>query len=172
MIYRTPYQDYEGGVQSKWGVVWTFCNLLKWPSETLTASRNDPGISWTELSVSFMLWAGRFLPVRIQDQNTIIPLEYDNPKIQLQPVKHRSLRVLSETFRLIVKHIQTFSKMKIIPTYKKQGASSLTRLGFSRYHEAGVSRRPVLPNTQDTCLYMQNLSKLNPADTPQSTIPQ
>ena len=103
-----------------------------------------------------MLWAGRYLPVRIKDKDTNIPLEYADPKIQLQPIKHRSLRVLSKTFRLIVKHIQTFSKTPLIPTYKKQGASSLTRLGFSRYHEAGVSRRPILTSPQ-TCCYIQNM---------------
>lgn len=138
-------------------LVWNFCQILKWPDPDTAPQRQDPGISWTELSVSFMLWANRFLPLRIRDGQTNIPVDYHDPRIQLQPIKNRSVRSLSETFRLIVKHIQTFGRTNIIPTYKKQGTSSLTRLGFSRYHEAGVSRRPQLPNPVATMNYLRDL---------------
>ena len=122
-------------------LVWQFCNLIKWPAETAALVPKDPGISWTELTVSFMLWAGRLLPIRVSDKTSADILEYNDPKTAVQPTKMKSVRVLSETFRPIVKHIQTFSRAKILPAYKLQGASSLTRLGFSRYHESGVSRR-------------------------------
>lgn len=44
-----------------------------------------------------------------------------------RPLKSRSLRVISESFRYMVKHIQTFSGSKIFPAYSQQGATSLTR---------------------------------------------
>ena len=98
--------------------------MLQWPTPESTTSRRDPGISWTELSISFMLWSNRFLPVRIKEAGTNIPVDYNDVRIQLQPVKNRSLRTLSETFRLIIKHIQTFAKIAIIPTYPPTPAYS------------------------------------------------
>lgn len=98
-------------------------------------------ISWTELVISFMLWSNRKPPIRIKDGKSYQILPYDDPKVQLLPINARSLRVLAENFRWIVKHIQTFSRTKIIPTCKKQGTSSLTRLGFTSDHEGGISRR-------------------------------
>lgn len=147
-------------------LVWQFCNLIKWPAETAAPVPKDPGISWTELTVSFMLWAGRLLPIRVSDKTSADILEYNDPKTAVQPTKMKSVRVLSETFRPIVKHIQTFSRAKILPAYKLQGASSLTRLGFSRYHESGVSRRPLLPNPTETYKYMQELVLTIPHNPP------
>ena len=42
----------------------------------------------------------------------------------------------------------------------------MTRLGFSRYHEAGVSRRPHLPNPTETMQYLQDLIVQMPHDPP------
>ena len=138
-------------------LVWSFCSTLKWPAPDTAPIPNDPGISWTELSVSFMLWAGRMLPIRIKTGQGSEILEYHETKVTLQPVKSKSIRVLAENFRLILQHIQTFSRVKIIPAYKLQGTTSLTRLGFSRYHESGVSRHPGLLNAIETYRYMQDL---------------
>ena len=57
---------------------------------------------WTELAVSFMLWAARTLPVT-----------WKIPGVQLQPLKAKSVRALSETFRLIVKHMNTIFSIQI-----------------------------------------------------------
>ena len=89
-------------------------------------------------SGSLMLWANRMLPVRVKDGKKNLTLAYTDDKVKLLPLKARSLRVLSESFRWILKHIQTFSRSKVIPAYKKQGTSSLTRLGFTHYHEGGL----------------------------------
>ena len=147
-------------------LVWTFCTVLKWPAETAAPVPKDPGISWTELAVSFMLWAGRSLPIRVANKASQEILEYDDPKTSLQPVKLKSVRVLAETFRLIIKHLQTFSRCKIVPAYKQQGTSSLTRLGFSRYHESGISRHPELPNAAETYQYLKDLVLTIPHNPP------
>lgn len=100
-----------------WGInyaylVWQFCNTLTWPDPGTPPTHNDPGISWTviELAISFMLWSGRFSPIKIQEEGYSQALEYARPKVQIQPLKKRSIRVMAETFRLIIKHIQTFSR--------------------------------------------------------------
>lgn len=100
--------------------------------------------------ISFTLWSGWIFPVKISENDQQVPYEFNHPKVQMQPVKKRSIRVLADSFRLIVKHLQTFSRTKIVPTYSKQGTSSLTKLGFTAYHEGGISRRPILPNAQVT----------------------
>ena len=96
-----------------WGIniahlVWQFCLTLQWPAPLTPATPNNAGISWTELAISFMLWAGRLLPIKLSVGPHMIAVDSDDRRVQLQPPKKRSLRVLSETFRLIVKHIQTF----------------------------------------------------------------
>ena len=168
-----------------WGInwaklVWQFSLQLRWPDPSATPAPQDPGISWTELAISFMLWAGRILPIKIQEVGYSQAMEYAHHKVQMQPVKKRSLRVMAENFRLIVKHLQTFSRTRIFPVYKKQGTASLTRLGFSAYHESGVSRRPHLPNAEATYKYLHELilqishdppfhNEIPPIDLPTST---
>lgn len=116
----------------------------------------EQGITWTELAFSFMLWSNSVLPIRIQDKGSTQVLPFEDPRVSLLPVKQKSVRVLADNLRWIIKHIQTFSKVNIIPQYKKQGTSSLTRLGFTPYHEGGISRRPNLPNTTVTYDFVLN----------------
>ena len=157
-----------------WGVnlarmVWHFCTNLKWPSTECPVSNHDPGITWTELACSFMLWSAKVLPVRIRTDQTQCVVPFHDPRVAVLPIRARSVRMLADNFRLIVKHIQTFSRTHIIPQYKKQGASSLTRLGFTPYHEGGVSRRPVLPNTQATCAFLDAMILHMPNNPPYHT---
>lgn len=44
-----------------------------------------------------------------------------------------------------------------MPVYKKQGASSLQKLGFTAYHEGGIACRPILPNADHTSDYLHNM---------------
>lgn len=87
----------------------------------------------------------------------MVAYPFGHEKVQMQPLKKGSLRVVADTFRLIVKHVQTFSRSKIMPAYPKQGASSLQKLGFTIYHEGGVACRPILPNADATVDYTHNL---------------
>ena len=159
---------------STWGanltyMVWKYCSALVWPDPSTTTASGDPGISWTELAISFMHWTNKLLPIRIKKDKGYHTLQYDDPQVALLPVKTKSLRVLAENFRWIVKHIQTFSRQKYIPAYKKQGTTSLTRLGFTSYHEGGVSRRPVLPNPDVTYTYITQMLNAMPHDPPYHT---
>ena len=106
---------------------------------------------------------------RIKDKNSNLVLPYDDARTQLLPVKQRSIRVLAENFRWIIKHIQTFSRTNIIPQYKKQGTTSLIRLGFTPYHEGGISRRPSLPNVSQTYDFVHDLLSVMPHNPPYNT---
>lgn len=137
-------------------LVWEFCTFLHWPKHQKNTTK-DPGITWVELAISFMLWSGWTLPVKIPVDDIQIAYPLTHEKVQMLPLKKRSLRVVAGTFRLIVKHIQTFSRSKIVPVYKKQGASSLQKLGFTAYHEGGIACRPLFPNAGLTSDYLHNL---------------
>lgn len=88
-------------------MVWKYCLSLVWPDHVTPVTPGDPGISWPELVISFMLWSHKMMPVRIKEGKSYLTLAYDDPKVQLLPVKSKSLRVLAENFRWIVKHIHT-----------------------------------------------------------------
>lgn len=113
-----------------------------------------------------MLWSEWTLPVKIPEGDYLIALPLTNPKVQMQPPKKRSLRIKAESFRLIIKHLQTFSRAKFIPAYSKQGRSSLQKLRFTAYHEAGVSRRPVLPNAKATYAFIHDMILMIPHEPP------
>lgn len=99
-LYEMPAEPHQVVFWScPWGcnyarLVWSFCNLIQWPAETAAPMPKDPGISWTELTVSFMLWAGRLLPIRVSNESSNEILEYNDPKTSLQPTKLKSVRVL------------------------------------------------------------------------------
>lgn len=103
-----------------------------------------------------MLWSGQTLPVKIRTDKGWHTYPVQGPKVQLLPPNHRSVRNISESFRWGVKHIQTFSQTRFIPTYRKQGSKSLISLGFSTDHEGGIACRPVLPNGQVTYKYFHD----------------
>lgn len=81
-------------------------------------------ISWVELALSFMLWAGRTLPVKVRDKGLVIRCELSDARVQMLPLKQGSLGMIAESFRWIVKDIKTFSQTRLIPVYRKQGTSS------------------------------------------------
>lgn len=104
-----------------------------------------------------MLWSGWPLPVKIPEGDYQVAVPLTDARVQMLPPKKRSLRVVAESFRLIVKHLQTLSRSKFIPAYKKQGTCSLQKLGFSNYHEGGISRRPILPNAKETYSFISEM---------------
>lgn len=53
-------------------LVWEYFLQLKWPQKK---SSKDPGITWVELAISFILWSGWPLPVeKYLRLNTWLPI--------------------------------------------------------------------------------------------------
>lgn len=61
---------------------------------------------------------------------------HDDDKVRLLPLKNRSLRVISESFRYIVKHIQTFSSSKLSLRTHNQAQQALHALGSQWTNDA------------------------------------
>ena len=156
---------------STWGpnitrLVWQFCKEIKWPCPDTPRPADDPGITWTELTLAFMFWSRRHLPIKIREGKVWNAYSLQDDKVRLLPLKSRSLRVVSESCRYIVKHIQTFSATKIMPVYKQQGASSLTRLGFAMDHRSGISRRPTIPHAIAVYKWFETIMLTLPTNPP------
>ena len=113
-----------------------------------------------------MLWAQRYPPIKLKADKVWHAHDIMDPKVQLLPLKNRSMRVICESFRYIVKHLQTFSNTKIVPTYSQQGATSLTRLGFTVDQRCGISRRPHLPNAPDVYKWISDIVLTLPTNPP------
>lgn len=113
-------------------LVWVFCNQIQWPCPASPEHPDDPGITRTKLALSFTQWSQRYPPIKICAGK--IWHAYDENRCKdaiVIPLKNHSLRVVSESFRYMVKHIHTFSSTKLIPTYALQGATCLTCLKFA-----------------------------------------
>ena len=52
-----------------------------------------------EMAISFMLWSGQTLPIKIRVDKGWRAYHIDDPKVQMQPPAQRSLRNIAETFR-------------------------------------------------------------------------
>lgn len=174
-IYQGPPEPHKVVFwSSTWGInitrlVWQFCQELRWPCPMVPRNKDDSGITWVELAMSFMLWSQRYPPIKIKSDKVWHAYDVTDTKVQMLPLKNRSLRVVSESFRYIVKHIQTFSNTKVIPTYTQQGATSLTRLGFAVDQRCGISRRPYLPNANDVYKWMHEIVLTMPNNPPYHT---
>lgn len=106
------------------------------------------------------------LPVKIRTDKGWRAYPLTDPKVQMMPSSHRSMRNIAESFRWIVKHIQTFSGTKFVPAYKKIGSKSLISLGFSTDHEGGVACHPALPNGLATYRYVHDFLLAIPCNPP------
>lgn len=159
---------------STWGtnitrLVWLFCMQIQWPCPDAPRLADDPGITWTELTLAFMFWSGQHLPIKIREGKVWNAYSLQDDKVKILPLKSRSLRVVSESFRYMVKHIQTFSATKIMPVYKQQGATSLTRLGFAMDHRSGISRRPSIPHAIAVNNWLEKIMLTLPHNPPYCT---
>lgn len=96
-----------------------------------------------------MITTGISLPVPIQHTRwNVEALDPTDTRVTVLPAHKRSLKLQAETFRLILRHIESFAQIDLIPKYKLQDAKSLERLGFKRQICGGMPYRPVLPNSR------------------------
>ena len=131
--------------------IWAFAQSIRWPPIEHTPEACDPGITWTELAVSFMLTTGIRLPIWISHTRwNIEALDPTDQRIQVLPSHKRSLKLQAEAFRLILRHIEHFAKICLISKYKLQDAKSLERLGFKRQICGCMPYRPIVLKAKET----------------------
>ena len=130
--------------------------LLKWPVN-LPATYGQPddwGISWFELTVSFILSSQLYFPIRVKGLGSeSVYANYNSPECLIQHPKKRAAYVQTFCLQKLVSALQTVSGVKLFPKFNKTKCRSLQRLGFSEKH-TGLPCRPIFPHQEATMKYV------------------
>ena len=130
--------------------------LLKWPDDTpeTYGTSDDWGISWFELTISFIISSQLYFPIRIKGLGSAsIYADYHSPECLVQHPKKRAAYVQSFCLHKLVSALQTASGVRLFPKFNKTKCRSLQRLGFSEKH-TGIPCRPVFPHQESTMRYV------------------
>ena len=130
--------------------------LLKWPDDTPATygSSVDWGISWFELTISFIISSQLYFPIRIKGLGSdSVYADYHSPECLVQHPKKRAAYVQSFCLHKLVSALQTASGVRLFPKFTKTKCRSLQRLGFSEKH-TGIPCRPVFPHQESTMRYV------------------
>lgn len=116
--------------------------------------------SWYELVIAFQLDTGFALPVWIYHKGEKLPKPYPflSTEAQIQKPESRSLWHQANTLRAVVRYLENTLQQPLFPKYKKNGASSLVRMGFHKSLVGGISSRPVLPDPVAVIEIIKNYS--------------
>ena len=130
--------------------------LLKWPTDTPATygQPDDWGISWFELTISFILSSQLYFPIRIKGLGSeSIYADYNSPECLIQHPKKRAAYVQTFCLQKLVSALQTVSGVRLFPKFNKSKCRSLQRLGFSEKH-TGLPCRPIFPHQEATMKYV------------------
>ena len=137
---------------------------LRWPKDLDENYRrpDDWGISCLELMFSFILFSGKYPPIKGggQKQDAIF-WDYCSPEGLIQTPAARSVKKLYFTFQEMILALRTITDVNIFRNYKEKSSTSLKRFGFNGTF-AGVPCRPCLPNGSQTCQFVyEYICRLN-----------
>ena len=132
---------------SPWGLALTTCliqwiNDFTWPQDH-TVGPDEPGVTWHELCVSFVLACKHLVPVRRKLTNgkeRLVPLH----SMQDVETHQVSLADMSRTFSIWVNQTEKLVGYAMWPSVSHGLVRSLYRLGSSNFHQ-GLRLRPVFP---------------------------
>ena len=115
---------------------------------------DDWGISWFELTISFIISSQLYFPVRTQGLGSdSLYADYHSPESLIQHPKKRAAYVQTFCLQKLISAIQTVSEATLFPKFNKTKCRSLQRLGFSEKH-TGIPCRPVFPHQELTMKYV------------------
>ena len=130
--------------------------LLKWPdapAETYNHTE-DWGISWFELTVSFIISSQLYFPIRVKGLGSeSVYADYHSPECLIQHPKRRAAYVQTFCLQKLISALQTVSGLKLFPKFHKAKCRSLQRLGFTEKH-TGIPCRPIFPHQEATMKYV------------------
>ena len=138
------------GLNSHW------LKLLRWPDDTPEnyGKPEDWGISWFELTISFIISSQLYFPIRVQGLGSAsVYADYHSPECLIQHPKKRAAYVQTFCLHKLVSALQTASGVQLFPKFNKSKCRSLQRLGFSEKH-TGIPCRPIFPHQEATMRYV------------------
>ena len=136
--------------------LYQWLKLLKWPdapAETYNHTE-DWGISWFELTVSFIISSQLYFPIRVKGLGSeSVYADYHSPECLIQHPKRRAAYVQTFCLQKLISALQTVSGLKLFPKFHKAKCRSLQRLGFTEKH-TGIPCRPIFPHQEATMKYV------------------
>jgi len=142
---------------SAWGrplaeKVLAWMHEVKWPDESIPHP-DDPGISWSEMVVSFMVHSGVILPLKRSRPSGVEYLQtFDSWDAAL--TFQVGLSELAHTFSNLVLQIRKLHAYDPWPQRPLGFVRSLYQLG-SAHQPAGVKTRPVFPHQRQVCMLLR-----------------
>lgn len=125
---------------------------LRWPTDLQQKDSQDWGISW---------FSGMLFPIKVAGAGALAKfVGYHSDEATMLPPKKRTGALQAVCFRNAIQNLCTLLGERFFPTFESSRCSSMYRLGW-RNECAGLPRRPILPNNQQTMTFIQSyLEKL------------
>ena len=136
--------------------LYQWLKLLKWPDNPVESHNpgEDWGISWFELTVSFIISSQLYFPIRVKGLGSeSVYADYHSPECLIQHPKRRAAYVQTFCLQKLVSALQTVSGVRLFPKFHKAKCRSLQRLGFTEKH-TGIPCRPIFPQQEATMKYV------------------
>lgn len=157
-------QSVLGPTLSKLFMRW--CSLLEWPEAPQPAIA-DPGVTFMELVVSYMIFAQCYLPIKRANgggsQHYVVPAS---------AIEAEALQItLAEAGRQMAYLMHQMCQLRlppIVPSFAHAGCKSLYRIG-ARNQSKGIVCRPGMPCQREMVQLLADIAKTSGAALPQQT---
>eukprot|EP00438_Fugacium_kawagutii_P019463 Skav230466 [mRNA] locus=scaffold186:317909:336027:+ [translate_table: standard] len=161
-IMPTPRIDY--GPATAWGPTWAalfveWASLLVWPQPDAQGDHVDLGVTWIELSLSFMYHSQMWLPLRRKDAQGVESLVIFQSKADL--VAHQvRLAEFADTLNVFYTQMQSLRDTPFFPKLQRQLVRSLFAQGATIF-SSGWPKRPVYPGQHHVLEVMESYLRVN-----------
>eukprot|EP00438_Fugacium_kawagutii_P030650 Skav221856 [mRNA] locus=scaffold1175:112517:114841:+ [translate_table: standard] len=146
-----PVPQFDHTRDNAWGPTWgrlfsDWIQQLRWPMEDNTLEFQHVGITWIELSLSFMLFANMWLPLRRpgtdrKDRLVVFSCYADLSGFQVR------FSEFADTMSQMFQQMASLRDTVLHPPLKRQLVTSTYIQGFS-IHSSGLSSRPTMPHQE------------------------
>eukprot|EP00438_Fugacium_kawagutii_P004447 Skav232370 [mRNA] locus=scaffold1077:19822:25215:+ [translate_table: standard] len=148
-IWTMPPIRFDHSRDNAWGPTWgkfffDWLLQLRWPSEQSDVEYQHVGITWVELSISLMLYAQQWIPLRrkgLDGKERLVTFTCHDDLAGFQVRFSEFADSLSQMFT----QMSSLVDVELHPTALRKLVTACYIQGFS-IHSSGLSLRPMLPN--------------------------
>ena len=155
-VWVPPPPGVEFFQYSPWGqptcqLILQWMQLIQWPAAE-QIQEGDPGISWTELVLSFTIWAKMVIPLK---RSTPQRGEYLQTFDTWEAVNSFAIGLgeLSSSFSILVQQVRRLTTCDPWPNRAQGWVRSLYQLG-AKNQPFGYKQRPVIPEQRAVVRYL------------------
>ena len=131
---------------------------IQWPNDPLGPMGQSTGITWAEMSLSWMLFNKCFLPIRRKDQWNVERLIHPGTYADAKEWG-TNLSEFGSNCQHLLEHVQSLMVQPIFPKLATGKCSSCYIMGFKKFYQ-GIKLRQVIPfQTEVIELLQQHLAQ-------------